>query len=209
MDILYKDSHIVVCIKPSGLLSAKDSSENANMQDVLASELDVPEVYPVHRLDKEVSGVMVYALNKASAAKLSADVSNKERFKKGYYAVVQGKPNDQSGVFEDLLFKDTKKSKSFVVNKMRKGVKTAKLEYEVLNTKEDFSLVKVILHTGRTHQIRVQFASRKMALVGDRKYGGIKNEKGIALKSVSLDFYHPKTNEFMHFEKIPKINDMI
>lgn len=209
MEILYKDSDIVVCIKPTGLLSAKDSSGNANMQDVLKAELSETEVYPIHRLDKDVSGVMVYALNKNAAAKLSADVKNKDRFEKVYYAVIGGIPSEQNGVLEDLLYKDTKRSKSFVVAKMRKGVKQAKLEYEVLNTVGNFSLVKVILHTGRTHQIRVQFASRKMSLVGDRKYGGEKSEKGIALRSVLIGFYHPSANEKMCFERIPTIEEMI
>lgn len=209
MEILFKDEHIVVCIKPSGVLSAKDISGNKNMTDMLTQELGVSDVYPVHRLDREVSGVMVYALNKTSAAKLSADASNKDRFTKVYYAVCSGKPIEQTGVFEDLLFKDTKRSKSFVVSKMRKGVKTAKLEYEVLQNFENKCLVKILLHTGRTHQIRVQFASRKLALVGDRKYGGEKNDKGIALKSVSLSFYHPVSKERLCFERIPIINEMI
>lgn len=209
MEILYKDSHIVVCIKPSGLLSARDASACANMTDELGRELDVSEVYPVHRLDREVSGVMVYALNSAAAAKLSAGAADHTKFVKEYYAVICGAPDEPNGVFEDLLFKDTKRSKSFVVDKMRKGVKKAKLEYEVLEKIEDFSLVKVRLHTGRTHQIRVQFASRKMPLLGDRKYGGKKSEKGIALKSVSLVFAHPVTNEWLSFQQIPKINEMI
>ena len=209
MDILFKDEHIVVLIKPSGVLSAKDISGSKNMTDMLKEELSISEVYPVHRLDREVSGVMVYALSKIAAAKLSADASDKDRFQKIYYAVCAGKPTEKSGVFEDLLFKDTKRSKSFVVGKMRKGVKTAKLEYEVLQEFENRSLVKILLHTGRTHQIRVQFASRKMALVGDRKYGGEKSEKGIALRSVSLSFEHPVTKQKLYFEKVPVIDEMI
>lgn len=209
MEILYKDEHIAVCIKPAGVLSAKDISGSKNMTDMLKTELGVSEVYPVHRLDREVSGVMVYALSKASAAKLSAVASDKDRFKKIYYAVISGKPDEPKGFFEDLLFKDTKRSKSFVVDKMRKGVKSAKLEYEVLKQFDNYCLVKIILHTGRTHQIRVQFASRKLALVGDRKYGGEKSEKGIALRSVILGFNHPKTNEWLEFERIPDTYEMI
>lgn len=209
MEILYKDEHIVVCIKPSGVLSAMDISGSKNMTDMLKEELGVAQVYPVHRLDREVSGVMVYALNQSAAAKLSADSSDKDRFKKVYYAVCSGIPAEQTGVFEDLIFKDTKRSKSFVVDKMRKGVKTAKLEYEVLESFENKSLVKIVLHTGRTHQIRVQFASRKMPLIGDRKYGGEKSEKGIALRSVIIGFNHPKTNEWLEFNKIPDIVEMI
>ncbi len=209
MGILFKDKHIVVCTKPSGILSASDMSGSKNMTDMLRDELGVAHVYPVHRLDREVSGVMVYALSKSAAAKLSADSSDKDRFKKVYYAVCSGIPTERTGVFEDLLFKDTKRSKSFVVDKMRKGVKTAKLEYEVLESFGNMSLVKIVLNTGRTHQIRVQFASRKMALVGDRKYGGQKSEKGIALRSVSLAFEHPITKELLQFEQIPKIDEMI
>lgn len=209
MEILYKDEHIVVCIKPAGLLSAKDISGSKNMTDMLKTELGVSEVYPVHRLDREVSGVMVYALSKTSAAKLSAATADKDRFKKIYYAVISGIPDETKGIFEDLLFKDTKRSKSFVVDKMRKGVKTAKLEYEVLESFENKSLVKIVLHTGRTHQIRVQFAHRKMPLAGDRKYGGEKSVKGIALRSVILGFNHPKTNEWLEFNKIPDIVEMI
>ena len=209
MEILYKDSHIVVCIKPSGVLSARDSSGAKNMADLLTEELEVKEVYPIHRLDREVSGVMVYALTSLAAAKLSADASNKDKFQKIYYAVVGGLLKEPQGVFEDLLFKDTKRSKSFVVNKERKGVKKAKLEYELLESFDDKSLVKVILHTGRTHQIRVQFASRKLPLIGDRKYGGAKSEKAIALRSVSLSFEHPITKEKLFFEQIPSISEMI
>ena len=209
MEILYKDEHIVVCIKPSGVLSARDISGNKNMTDMLIEELSVSEVYPVHRLDREVSGVMVYALSKPAAAKLSADSSDKDRFRKVYYAVCSGIPVEGIGIFEDLLFKDTKRSKSFVVEKMRKGVKTAKLEYEVLESFENKSLVKILLHTGRTHQIRVQFAHRKMPLIGDRKYGGERSEKGIALRSVILGFNHPITNKWLEFNRIPDINEMI
>lgn len=209
MEILFKDQHIVVCIKPSGVLSASDISGSKNMTDMLKDEVGVAQVYPIHRLDREVSGVMVYALSKSAADKLSADCSEKDRFKKVYYAVCSGTPTEQRGVFEDLLFKDTKRSKSFVVDKMRKGVKTAKLEYEVLESLEDKCLVKISLITGRTHQIRVQFASRKMPLIGDRKYGGEKSEKGLALRSVTLTFYHPVTKERLSFEKIPEIAEMI
>lgn len=209
MEILYKDNHIVVCIKPSGVLSAKDASGGKNMCDVLANELEVDEIYPVHRLDREVSGVMVYALTSLAAARLSADTSNKDKFQKIYYAVVSGLLNEPKGVFEDLLFKDTKRSKSFVVDKVRKGVKKAKLEYELLESFDNKSLVKVTLHTGRTHQIRVQFASRKMPLIGDRKYGGEKSEKGIALRSVSIAFAHPISKEKLFFEQIPRVTDMI
>ena len=209
MDILYKDDHIVVCVKPAGVLSARDLSGNANMTDMLISELEVADVFPIHRLDRDVSGIMVYALNASAAAKLSSIASDHTKFVKEYIAVVSGRPEIQKGVFEDLLFKDTKRSKSFVVFKMRKGVKNANLEYEVIETFDKYSLVRIHLITGRTHQIRVQFASRKMAIVGDRKYGGEKSEKGIALRSVLLAFNHPVTNQPLRFEIATTIGEMI
>ncbi len=204
MEILFKDEHIVVCIKPSGLLSAKDVSGKPNMTDALCEELNSETVYTVHRLDREVSGVMVFALTSSAAARLSADAADHTRFVKEYMAVVSGCPKEQSGVFEDLLFKDSSKNKSYVVKKMRRGVKKAKLSYEVVKNFGNNTLVKVRLFTGRTHQIRVQFASRKMPIVGDRKYGGVPNEKGIALYSVGISFFHPETNENLVFEHTPQ-----
>ncbi len=209
MEILYFDSNIVVCVKPSGILSAKDLSEKPNMQSLLESELSVKEVFPIHRLDREVSGLMVYALNKKAAATLSGAASNHTLFTKEYIALVGGIPEVESGVFEDLLFKDSAKNKTYVVKKERKGVKFAKLEYTVLEKHENAALVRVKLYTGRTHQIRVQFASRKMPLVGDRKYGGAQNEKGIALRSVYLSFNHPISGEKLTFERIPKLEELI
>ena len=205
MQIIYKDNEIVVCVKPSGVLSAKDASGKPNMTDLLADELGANIVYPVHRLDKEVSGLMVFALTASSSAKLSADVSDHTRFQKEYLALVSGCPEQDKGIFEDLLFKDSSKNKVYVVKKLRKGVKKAKLEYEVLNKSDDKTLARVRLFTGRTHQIRVQFASRKMPIIGDRKYGGKPNENGIELYSCRLSFYHPETQEYLTFEKIPTI----
>ena len=206
MKIIYKDESIVVCIKPSGILSAKDASGKNNMSDALCEQLNLKTVYPIHRLDREASGIMVYALTAASAARLSVDAGDHTRFVKEYMAVISGIPNEKCGILEDLLFKDSSKNKSFVVNKERRGVKRAKLSYEVLEECGERSLVKIKLFTGRTHQIRVQFSSRKMPLVGDRKYGGPSSEKGIALYSVKLSFYHPETNEQLCFEHTPNIN---
>ena len=122
MEVLYSDNHIVVCIKPSGVLSAKDISGEKNMTDMLKDELGVLEVYPIHRLDREVSGVMVYALSKIAAAKLSQDAADKDKFKKIYYAVVSGSPSEQSGAYEDLLFKDTKRSKLLSDNSIKGNI---------------------------------------------------------------------------------------
>ena len=202
IEVLYKDDDLLVCIKPAGLLSAADSSNKANMMSVLRDELRLSEIHPVHRLDKEVEGLMVFALNKLSASKLSQDASDHNRFVKQYLAVTSGTPKETEGVFEDYLFKDSSKNKVFVVKKERKGVKKAKLEYKVLATDTFKSLFEIKLYTGRTHQIRVQLSSRGMPIFGDKKYGGKPYDK-MALFSYSLLFYHPKTNEQMQFTKKP------
>lgn len=129
------------------------------------------EWYCVHRLDKAVGGVMVYARTRKAAAALSAAVAERE-MKKEYLAVCQGAPEPPAGTMEDLLFKDSGKNKAFVVKRERKGVKPARLSYETLAAGKDSALVHVTLDTGRFHQIRVQFASRKHPLLGDRRYGG-------------------------------------
>ncbi len=209
MEILFKDEHIVVCVKPAGILSAEDASGKPSVPQVLMKEQGIETVYPIHRLDKEVSGLMVYALSKRAAAVLSAAAADHTRFKKEYLAVVLGRPSENEGTFEDLLFKDSAKNKSFVVKKERKGVKKAKLAYNIVETFDDKTLVRVRLFTGRTHQIRVQFASRNMPLAGDRKYGGPPNEKGIALFSCGLEFSHPISGENMCFSLPQNISDMI
>ena len=167
--ILYEDEYIIACVKPVGVLSQDGGS--ANMPELLKEH---GEIFPLHRLDKEVGGVMVFAKTHAAAGKMSALIAE-GKMAKEYYAVVRGEPENKSGILEDLLFKDSSKNKSFVVKRMRKGVKKASLEYETQKTLTDgdkkYSLVKIKLHTGRTHQIRVQFSSRKMPLLGDGKYG--------------------------------------
>ena len=157
MNILYSDKHYTVIVKPVGM----------------DSEHEVPaalggEVYPIHRLDKNVGGVMVYGRTKAAAAALSKAVQEGTMVKE-YVALVHGTP-PETGDWEDWLFKDSRKNKVFVVKRQRAGVKKARLEFKRLTTGET-SLVHVRLHTGRSHQIRVQFASRGFPLVGDHKYG--------------------------------------
>ena len=209
MDILYEDNQLVVAVKPVGILSQGDGDNTKSFADEVGSYLkekgERGEVYVLHRLDRTVGGVMVYAKTRYAASEMSRQIVSGD-FKKEYEAVVHGKPESESGEFEDLLFKDSRKNKSFVVKRMRKGVKQAKLAYETLGTKEsDFgevSLVKVRLYTGRTHQIRVQFSSRKMPLVGDGKYGGSDN-CNIGLWSYSVEFTHPKSGERMRFERKP------
>lgn len=191
--ILYEDAHLLVCVKPRGVLSQTDSRGNPAMPELLAAQCGT-EIYPVHRLDGEVSGVMTYAKTKMAAAKLSQLVSDHERFIKTYYAVVEGKPKEDSGVLEDLLFHDRFKNKTYVVDRMRGGVKAAKLAYEAVSVDESgeapLTLVKVRLYTGRSHQIRVQFASRGIPLAGDKRYGA-RSGGELALLSCGLSFAHP------------------
>lgn len=201
MDILYEDSSVIVVIKPRGILSQADKNGGESMITRL-SEHTGGEIYPVHRLDKETGGVMVYAKTKKAAAKLSRDISE-HRFYKEYLALVHGVPEENSGTLCDLLFHDRAKNKSYVVKRERAGIKKAELYYEVLETKEKdgekYSLLRVVLHTGRTHQIRVQLAHRKMPLSGDRKYGAKDAFENLGLLSAKLKFTHPETGEEMEF----------
>lgn len=198
IEILYCDRDIVLCVKPIGI-----SSENEGMPTFLARQLDKKEVYPVHRLDMAVGGVMVYALNKKAAAQLSAQIAQRE-MQKEYLAILQGAPEAQSGILRDLMFRDKAKNKSYVVKRKRSGVKDAELEYECLGRVKERSLVHITLHTGRSHQIRVQFSSRKMPLVGDVKYGSTYKNCPISLWSYALSFRHPGSGEAMHFSRLPK-----
>ncbi len=206
MKILYEDKDIIVIDKPVGILSQSDGKGSENCEDILnacmADKGEKGKVHLIHRLDRNVGGVMVFAKNKAAAASLSAQIQNKT-FIKEYVALVHSAPEETQGVFEDLLFKDSRKNKTFVVNRMRKGVKDAKLSYKVLETCDSkygqVSLVHIRLYTGRTHQIRVQFASRKMPLVGDGKYGGSDNGADIGLRSYRLTFIHPSEKKEVIF----------
>lgn len=201
--ILYHDDDIVVCIKPVGIIS---QASNGESMITLLSNVEKSEIFPLHRLDRDVSGIMVYAKNKRSAAFLSREISE-QKLKKEYIAVVHGIPEENEGIMKDLLFKDSSKNKSYVVKRMRKGVKEASLEYKTLSSTEcdekPMSKVHILLHTGRTHQIRVQFSSRKMPLVGDKKYGAVDNFKQIGLWSYRLSFTHPKTKEYLTFSHEP------
>ncbi len=170
--ILYEDADVVFCIKPAG--AASEEEMTLKLKNQLNSE-----IYALHRLDKPVSGVMVYAKTKGAAADISRKIASGSDFKKEYLVVCEGEFPEKEGTMEDLLFKDSSKNKSFVVKRERKGVKKALLTYKVLKVgifKEKIcSLVLAELQTGRSHQIRVQFASRKHPLLGDKKYGGREN----------------------------------
>lgn len=187
-EILYENKQFVLCVKPVGVLSQADENTSENMVTLLHLLCDSP-IYPIHRLDRQVGGIIVYAKTKEMAAKLSTEIQN-HRFIKEYYAVIHGHLEEKKGIFSDWLFKDSKQNKVFSVKRPRKGAKEAILEYEVLSEIESFSLVKIQLKTGRTHQVRVQFASRKHPLVGDGKYGSHDNHCEVALWSHRLCFFN-------------------
>ena len=197
--ILYSDGSIAVCVKPSGVLSEGQAPDALPL--LLERQLESP-VYPVHRLDRETEGLMVYALSASAAASLSRQIAAGE-LKKEYLAVICGAPGEETGSMTDLLFYDRRVGKSFVTDRPRKGVKEARLDYICLAKKDSHSLVLVRLHTGRTHQIRVQFASRGLPLIGDRRYGAPAEGLPMALFSHSLSFSHPKTGEPLCFRLTP------
>ena len=188
MEILFENQHIVVCIKPVGMDSEHEVPE------VLGGE-----IHPIHRLDKNVGGVMVYARTKAAAAALSKAIQDGTMVKE-YVAMVHGTPPAQ-GDWTDLLFKDSSKNKVFVVKRERKGVKKAHLEFARL-TENDPALVRIRLHTGRSHQIRVQFSSRGYPLVGDHKYGSRDESPAPMLFSCRLTF--PLFGKQHTFEALPE-----
>lgn len=192
MTILYSDRGIAVCIKPVGLDSESDVP--AALKEALGGE-----IFPIHRLDKNVGGVMVFARTKAAAAALSKAVQEGAVLKE-YVAMVHGTPPEK-GDWEDFLFKDSRKNKVFAVKKERKGVKYARLEFDRLSAGET-SLVHIRLHTGRSHQIRVQFSSRGFPLVGDHKYGSRDNATAPMLFSCRITL--PWNGEIKCFEAMPE-----
>lgn len=198
MEILYADAHIAVAVKPAGVLS-QDAGEHS-MPGLLREQLGAEQVFLVHRLDRDVGGVMVYALSQKAAAGLSRAVQERT-MEKRYLAVLRGIPEEEQATLEDLLFHDQRRNKTYVVDRPRKGVKDAKLEYTLLEKTEERSLVDILLHTGRTHQIRVQFASRQLPLVGDGKYGGKGGTLGLWCRS--LTFPHPITGKVLSFSQNP------
>ena len=192
MDILYSDKNIAVCVKPVGLDS--ESEVPAALIEQLGGES-----FPIHRLDKNVGGVMVYARTKSAAAQLSKAVQEGTMVKE-YVAMVHGTP-PEDGDWEDLLWKDSRKNKVFVVKRQRGGVKKARLEFRRLSAGET-SLVCIRLHTGRSHQIRVQFSSRGFPLVGDHKYGSRDAKTEPMLFSCRITF--PYCGKTKTFEKLPE-----
>ena len=203
MNILYEDKDIIICSKEIGQLS-----EISPTKPSLANEIQTAFGYSgiIHRLDTNVGGAILYAKNKRSAALFSSLVSGGELCKE-YLAVVHGAPKSEEGIFKDLLFKDSSKNKVYPVKRMRKGVKEAELSYKLIETvcidDKKLSLVKIKLHTGRSHQIRVQFSSRKMPLVGDGKYGSKDNKCSISLWSHKLSFVNPINKELLSVISFP------
>ena len=193
MEILYSDKDLAVCIKSIGL----DSEHQ--VPDALKEALG-GDIFTVHRLDLNVGGVMVYARTKAAAAALSRAIQEGSMVKE-YVAQVHGTP-PETGDWEDLLWKDSTKNKVFVVKRQRSGVKKARLEYRRLSCEGDTSLVRIRLHTGRNHQIRVQFASRGFPLVGDHKYGSRSTETAPKLYSCCITF--PWKGQTLQFESLPQ-----
>ena len=200
MELLYVDEKIVVCIKPAGIPS---TDEPGGLPELVRAALGDSKatVKTVHRLDQVVSGVMVLARTARAASDLSEQIRN-HQFEKEYLAAIHGCPAEDKGTFRDLLARNKAEKKTYIVTEPGKDAQEAVLDYRVLAKTDELSKVRVRLHTGRTHQIRAQFSGRGFPLVGDKKYG-LGEECNIALWSCRVAFHHPKTGEFMEFQKEP------
>ncbi len=203
MEIINETENYIVICKAHGEDSEKD------IPAMLAEHYhkEAADFYCVHRLDKTAAGLLVYGRHKAAAAELTSQIQT-DKLGKTYLAVISGTPETKSGIFKDLLYKDKMKQKMFPVKRMRKGVKEAILNYTVLESgqldEDDVSLVSIKLHTGRFHQIRCQFASRRMPLVGDGKYGSRIKSKNLCLFCNSLGFYDPWQETVVTFSALPE-----
>lgn len=205
--VIYEDNHLLVVEKSVNILSQGDDTNDKDMVNLLKNYVKEKYNKPgnvfiglVHRLDRPVGGVMVFAKTSKAASRLSEQVRNKS-FKKTYRAVIHGTMNKKEDTLKDYLYKNKKTNMVSVVNKNHKEAKNAELDYETLQSKNNFSLVQIDLKTGRPHQIRVQFASRKHPLFGDQRYGQDVNKVGqqIALWSYKIEITHPTTKEKMEF----------
>lgn len=195
MELIYQDKDIVVCVKPSGVLS---TDEPGGMPDLVREALGDSNIRTVHRLDRMVSGLMVFARRSKAASELSRQIREGE-FQKEYLAVIHGMLPEECGEFRDLLWRNKQERKTYIVDKPDKDVQAAVLDYRVLNRSADMTRVRICLHTGRTHQIRAQFSGRGLPLVGDRKYGMLQDDCTIALWSYRLAFHHPFSGKPMEF----------
>ncbi len=215
ISILHEDNHILVVEKPVNIPVQKDDTNDIDMLTLLKDDLKKRYQKPgnvylglVHRLDRPVGGVMVFAKTSKAASRLSDQVRTRQ-MEKTYLAVVHGSLKDKIGRLEDYLLKDTKTNIVKVVDENKEGAKLAVLEYEVLEESGRFSLLRVQLHTGRSHQIRVQFSNSGHPLYGDQKYGLRVNKPGqqIALWSNVIVINHPTTKERMRFASEPPQKD--
>jgi len=212
LKILYEDNHIIVIEKPPNIPSQADKTEDIDMLTIIKQYLKEKYNKPgnvylglVHRLDRPVGGVMVFAKTSKAAARLSEQVRNKE-FKKEYLAIVDGKLENTMGTLENYLLKNEKTNTSKVVKEGTKNSKYAKLDYEVLkyNKEINLSLLKILLHTGRHHQIRLQLSNFGHSICGDQKYGTRGRGKQISLWAYRLTIQHPVTKEQMTFKDLPE-----
>ena len=205
LQILYENKYIIVCLKPSGTLSQDDGKNSESMVSLLSDyrkQKGEPEyIGIVHRLDRNVSGVMVFSKREDFTGKLSGALSDKTATAKEYLAVLCGRPEKESDTLVDLLFRDSRAGKTYAVDRKRAGVKEASLEYRVIAKAEHegqpLTLVKIKLHTGRTHQIRAQLALAGMHIVNDRLYGAfaVENMTGHCLHALAASFNHPISGE--------------
>ena len=205
LTILYEDAHLVICLKPPGVLS-EDSEKGRCMPALLREHYRAQGksdyIATVHRLDKIVGGVMVFSRRRQVTGQLTAAIARHE-ITKEYLAVLRGHPEKAEDTLTDLLFRDAAHNKSYVVRRMRKGVREARLSYREIARTDALSLVRVQLHTGRTHQIRVQFASRGLPLLGDIRYGSRDERCTAALWSYRLALRHPVTGETVDVSALP------
>ena len=205
LTILYEDAHLVICLKPPGVLS-EDSEKGRCMPALLREHYRAQGksdyIATVHRLDKIVGGVMVFSRRRQVTGQLTAVIARHE-ITKEYLAVLRGHPEKAEDTLTDLLFRDAAHNKSYVVRRMRKGVREARLSYREIARTDALSLVRIQLHTGRTHQIRVQFASRGLPLLGDIRYGSRDERCTAALWSYRLALRHPVTGETVDVSALP------
>lgn len=207
LEIIYEDCDLIAVRKPRGIVSESTERGDGLPDLVSASLSEQRDLYPIYRLDRPVEGVFLLAKNRYSAGKLTVSVEE-HRLGKEYLAVVRGRPAESSGEMYDLLYHDPGKNKSYVVRRMRRGVREAELSYELLASADDsrgeLSLVRVRLGTGRTHQIRVQFASRRMPILGDDRYGGERlPDGGLALICHRLTVTHPRDGRLLTLQCAP------
>ena len=212
LKVIYEDNHIIVVEKKPNIPSQADKTEDIDMLSIVKSYIKEKYQKPgnvylglVHRLDRPVGGIMIFAKTSKAASRLSNEVREKV-FKKKYLAVVDGKLDKKEGVLEDYLYKDERNNISKVVKKEKKNAKYAKLEYKVLkyNKIKDLSLLEINLHTGRHHQIRVQLSNMGHSIFGDQKYGTRGRGKQIALWAYELTIIHPTIKEKMTFTDMPE-----